>query len=123
MAALAAESATAGGAPEGGAVLLPVLVVLDSVAAYEELRAALVGAVVARAAVIVQSVQDPKLIGAGDVVLVDGFCSRTPPYRHLRARTSESGPSAVSDCAGKRLPQRPSLAKTGSSSRPKSDSS
>src|SRR5690348_11386803 len=44
MAALAAQSAAAGGAPEGAAVLLPVLVVLYSVAAYEDLPRALVGA-------------------------------------------------------------------------------
>jgi signal transduction histidine kinase len=73
MAALAAESLGAGGAPEGGVVLLPVLLVLYTVAAHESLRPALIGALVALAAVIVQSVQDPKLAGVGDIVLVDGF--------------------------------------------------
>jgi signal transduction histidine kinase len=73
MAALAAEGLAAGGAPEGGAVFLPVLVVLYTVAAYESLWRALIGAGVAFAAVVVQSVQDPKLVGFGDVVLVDGF--------------------------------------------------
>jgi signal transduction histidine kinase len=73
MAALAAESLAAGGAPEGGVVLLPVLLVLYTVAAHESLRPALIGAAVALAAVVVQSVQDPKLAGVGDIVLVDGF--------------------------------------------------
>src|SRR3954454_21117709 len=73
MAALAAESLAAGGAPEGGAVFLPVLVVLYAVAAYEPLRRALIGLGVAFAAVVVQSVQDPKLVGWGDLVVVDGF--------------------------------------------------
>src|ERR1700716_2716129 len=73
MAALTAESLGAGGAPEGGVVLLPVLLVLYTVAAYESLRPALIGALVALAAVIVQSAQDPKLAGVGDIVLVDGF--------------------------------------------------
>src|SRR2546421_309640 len=73
MAALAAETLAAGGAPEGGAVLLPLLLVLYSVAAHAPLRSALVGAGVALVAVVVQSVQDPKLAGVGDIVLVDAF--------------------------------------------------
>jgi signal transduction histidine kinase len=54
-------------------VLLPVLLVLYSVAAHEPLGTALMGAGVSLAAVVVQSVQDPKLAGVGDVVLIDGF--------------------------------------------------
>jgi signal transduction histidine kinase len=73
MGALAAESLGTGGAPEGGVVLLPILLVLYTVAAHESLRPALMGAAVALAAVVVQSVQDPKLAGVGDIVLVDGF--------------------------------------------------
>jgi signal transduction histidine kinase len=73
MAALAVESLAAGGAPEGAAVFLPVLVVLYAVAAYESLWPALIGLGVAFAGVVVQSVQDPKLVGWGDLVVVDGF--------------------------------------------------
>jgi signal transduction histidine kinase len=73
MAALAAESLAAGGAPEGGAVLLPVLLVLYTLGAHEPLLRALAGAAVALAALVVQSVQDPKVAGVGDIVLVDGF--------------------------------------------------
>lgn len=73
MTALAVESLAAGGAPEGGVVLLPVLLVLYTVAAFETLSRALLGAAAALAAVVVQSVQDPKLAGVGDIELVDGF--------------------------------------------------
>jgi signal transduction histidine kinase len=73
MAALAAESLAAGGAPEGGVVLLPVLLVLYSVAVHAPLPGALIGAGAALMAVVVQSVQDPKLAGVGDIVLVDAF--------------------------------------------------
>jgi signal transduction histidine kinase len=73
MAALAAESLAAGGAPEGGVVLLPVLLVLYTLGAHERLLRALAGAGLVLAAVVVQSVQDPKVAGVGDVVLVDGF--------------------------------------------------
>jgi signal transduction histidine kinase len=73
MTALAAESLAAGGAPEGGAVLLPVLLVLYTLGVYEPLPRALLGAAVALVAVVIQSVQDPKLVGIGDLVLVDVF--------------------------------------------------
>jgi signal transduction histidine kinase len=73
MLALALESTAAGGAPEGGVVLLPVLVVLYTVAAHERLPGALLGAAAALVAVVVQTARDPKLAGVGDVVLVDGF--------------------------------------------------
>jgi signal transduction histidine kinase len=73
MAALAVETLVARGAPEGGVVLLPVLLVLYTVAVHESIRRALVGASVALVAVVVQTVQDPEIAGVGDIVLVDGF--------------------------------------------------
>src|SRR3954471_6787143 len=73
MCALAAESVAAGGAPEGAVVLFPVLLVVYTVAAHERLPGALLGAAAALVAVVVQTTQDPKLAGVGDVVLVDGF--------------------------------------------------
>lgn len=72
-AALAVESIAAGGAPEGGVVLLPVLLLMFSVAAYEHRVRAVVGAALLLVAVLIQSVQDPKIVGTASLVLVDGF--------------------------------------------------
>ena len=73
MGALAVESLMARGAPEGAVVLLPVVVVLYTLGAYEPLDRALAGAAIALVAVVIQSVQDPKIVGTANVVLVDGF--------------------------------------------------
>jgi signal transduction histidine kinase len=50
-----------------------VLVVLYTLGAYEPLARALAGAGIALIAVVVQSIQDPKIASVGDIVLVDGF--------------------------------------------------
>ncbi len=73
MGALAAESIAAGQSPEGGVVLVPVLLVLYSVAAHAPLRPALAGAAVTTTAVLVQTARDPNLVTFGDMVVVDGF--------------------------------------------------